>query len=245
MRDLGREREVGAGDGVGRHERDAAPLARESLGQSDPHEVAVAVVDEHRVAGRLPTLDHDLLRRQAVRRARVGPGDRLARPAVHAVGRPRRARRDDDDVGTVLGDGARVERRPRDEVDVSQLSIWTRRQLTTRAHSPRPGSAGIQRIAPPISSVGVDEMDPPHARFASTIAHSIPAGPAPTTSTSLSAFAAAAKRSGCQPRRYSSPAVAFCVHTSRPPPCLKRDRQMLQPMHSRISSEAALLDLLR
>jgi hypothetical protein len=39
----------------------------------------------------------------------------------------------------------------------------------------------------------------------------MPAGPAPTTRTSLSRFLATLKRSGCQPRRYSSPMVAFCV----------------------------------
>ena len=49
-------------------------------------------------------------------------------------------------------------------------------------------------------------------RLPSTTAHSIPAGPAPTTSTSLPALAAGENLSGCQPRRYSSPAVAFWVH---------------------------------
>ena len=49
-------------------------------------------------------------------------------------------------------------------------------------------------------------------RLPSTIAHSIPAGPAPTTSTSRSGVARPARScSGCQPRRYSSPRVAFWV----------------------------------
>ena len=73
-------------------------------------------------------------------------------------------------------------------------------------------------------------------RLPSTIAHSIPAGPAPTTSTSLSAFLASSNFSGCQPRRYSSPAVAFCVQMSGGPPISQREMQMLQPMHSRMSS---------
>ena len=72
-------------------------------------------------------------------------------------------------------------------------------------------------------------------RFASTTAHSIPAGPAPTTSTSLSAFVARVKRSGCHPRRNSSPEVAFCVQTIGRERS-QREMQMLQPMHSRISS---------
>jgi len=42
-------------------------------------------------------------------------------------------------------------------------------------------------------------------------------GPAPITSTSFSAFAAGSKRSGCQPRRYSSPAVAFLRADQRRP----------------------------
>ena len=69
-----------------------------------------------------------------------------------------------------------------------------------------------------------------------TRAHSIPAGPAPTTRTSLSAFAACSNFSGCQPRRYSSPAVAFCVQMTGGPPISQREMQMLQPMHSRMSS---------
>ena len=64
----------------------------------------------------------------------------------------------------------------------------------------------------------------------------MPAGPAPITSTSLSAFAAFVNFSGCQPRRNSSPEVAFCVQTSGGPPISQREMQTLQPMHSRMSS---------
>ena len=85
------------------------------------------------------------------------------------------------------------------------------RQLRKRAHSPSPGRRGTQRMTPPISGVASTRCTRRNPRLPRTIAHSIPAGPAPTTSTSLSAFAAGSKRSGCQPRRYSSPAVAFCV----------------------------------
>ncbi len=62
----------------------------------------------------------------------------------------------------------------------------------------------------------------------------MPAGPAPTTSTSESAFAAGSNRSGCQPRRCSSPAVAFWVQAMwrRLSPF---EMHMLQPMHSRMS----------
>ena len=109
-----------------------------------------------------------------------------------------------------------------------------RRQFTTRAHSPSPGSRGIQRIAPPSSSSASTRCTRRRPRFASTIAHSSPAGPAPTTSASSSGLATGAKRSGCQPRRYSSPAVAFCVHPMWLPDS-DFEMQTLQPMHSRIS----------
>src|SRR5579859_2220185 len=48
-------------------------------------------------------------------------------------------------------------------------------------------------------------------RLPSTTAHSMPAGPAPTMSTGRPGSAGAGKDSGCHPRRYSSPAVAFCT----------------------------------
>ncbi len=74
-------------------------------------------------------------------------------------------------------------------------------------------------------------------------AHSRPAGPAPTTSTDA-AVAAGAMRSGCQPRRHSSPMVGFCVQRTGTPSC-QLEMQMLQPMHSRISLLAARVDLVR
>ncbi len=42
--------------------------------------------------------------------------------------------------------------------------------------------------------------------------------------------------SGCQPRRYSSPAVGFCVQIIGGPPISQREMHTLQPMHTRISS---------
>jgi hypothetical protein len=52
----------------------------------------------------------------------------------------------------------------------------------------------------------------------------------------LSAFSAVSNCSGCQPRRYSSPAVAFCVQITGGPPISHLEMQMLHPMHSRMSS---------
>ena len=89
-------------------------------------------------------------------------------------------------------------------------------------------------MMPPTSEAASTSRTRRTPRRPSTSAHSIPAGPAPTTSTSESALAARSKRSGCQPRRCSSPAVAFCVQ-----PMWRRlspfEMHMLQPMHSRMS----------
>ena len=90
-------------------------------------------------------------------------------------------------------------------------------------------------MIPPMSSPASTRWTRRKPRLPSTIAHSIPDGPAPTTSTSRSAFSAGSKRSGCQPRRNSSPAVAFWVQPMLPPGS-DFGMQMLQPMHSRISS---------
>ena len=91
-------------------------------------------------------------------------------------------------------------------------------------------------MIPPMSLSASTRWTRRMPRLPSTIAHSIPAGPAPTTSTSLSAFSASSNFSGCQPRRYSSPAVAFCVQIRGGPPISQREMQTLQPMHSRMSS---------
>src|SRR5437763_1819724 len=91
-------------------------------------------------------------------------------------------------------------------------------------------------MMPPMSSCASTRWTRRMPRLPRTIAHSMPAGPALTTSTSLSAFLARVKRSGCQPRRYSSPAVAFWVQMTGGPPISQREMQMLQPMHSRMSS---------
>ena len=69
----------------------------------------------------------------------------------------------------------------------------------------------IQLMQPPMSSAPSTRCTSSMPRLPSTVAHSMPAGPAPTTSTARSAFAARSNRSGCHPRRYSSPAVAFWV----------------------------------
>ena len=69
----------------------------------------------------------------------------------------------------------------------------------------------------------------------STRAASEPEGPAPTTSTESLDFVLG-NFSGCQPRRYSSPAVAFCVQIIGGPPISQREIHTLQPIQTRISS---------
>ena len=61
-----------------------------------------------------------------------------------------------------------------------------------------------------------------------------PAGPAPTTSTLVS-DASAGMRSGCQPLRHSSMKEEFCVQRLSDM-VMSPVTQMLQPMHSRMSS---------
>ena len=96
-------------------------------------------------------------------------------------------------------------------VTPGSLSSWIARQSTIRPQSPSVGSRRVQRSRPPISASASTRWTAVKPRLPSTIAHSRPAGPAPTTSTGSPALAAGAKTSGCQPRRYSSPAVAFCT----------------------------------
>ncbi len=71
---------------------------------------------------------------------------------------------------------------------------------------------------------------PPRARVS---AASSPAGPPPMTSALSSRSRVTI--SGCQPRRHSSPAVGFWVQRTQTPSC-QLEMQMLQPMHSRMSS---------
>ena len=55
-------------------------------------------------------------------------------------------------------------------------------------------------MIPPMSFSASTRWTRRRPRLPSTIAHSIPAGPAPTTRTSRSRFSAGSNRSGCQPR---------------------------------------------
>src|SRR5207253_3538114 len=85
------------------------------------HEVTVVVDDDDVAAWHFLAVAHDLLGSRAPRLRRVGPGDRVVCTAVEPVAYPVRARGDHDDLGPVLLDAVRVERRPGDELDVAQL----------------------------------------------------------------------------------------------------------------------------
>ena len=106
-----------------------------------------------------------------------------------------------------------------------------------------PGREAVQflRATLPPSSRPASIRVTSHPRLAAETVASRLAGPAPTTSTRAGA-AIGRKRSGCQPRRHSSPIEGFWVQrmgavVSSP------DTHMLQPMHSRILVGAALGDL--
>ena len=152
-----------------------------------------------------------------------------------AVGAPVRAGREDDDPRVARGDRRRVDRGRGRDLDAETASA-ARRQSTSRRHSRARAAGGERRVAADLLG-GVDEMARRRApRRASTIAHSMPAD-AGADDQHAALRVAQRRRSapGCQPRRYSSPVVAFCVHAMWSA-TRARMMQTLQPMHSRMSS---------
>ena len=117
-------------------------------------------------------------------------------------------------------------------VTLGSLASIVRRQSRTRLQVASPGKVLSRLIRPPAcrSAKATETSSPRRPKLS---AASSPAGPAPTTSTFSGAWGAI--RSGCQPLRHSSPIVGFCVQR-RLTPSLLAARQMLQPIHSRISS---------
>ena len=75
----------------------------------------------------------------------------------------------------------------------------TLRWSTIRPQSPSVGSRRTHRIRPPMSDSDSTRCTASNPRRPSATAHSMPAGPAPTTRTAFSALDARSKRSGCQP----------------------------------------------
>ena len=217
------------------HEPDPVAVACQLLGQADAREVPVAVEDEYALTGRPLALDHHLFRRQNMGNRRVSARNDVMRGAVQTVTRPARPGRDGPR-------SARPNRAPLPRPDPSRprtrpfgcFSSWPVRWVTMWAHSARPGSWEIHRSAPPGSSFASTSETRCIPRLARTSAHSRPAGPAPTTSTSLAAFPAGSNCSGCQPRTNSSPAVAFCVQI-RNVPWIVRAAQTLLPTQRRTS----------
>ncbi len=125
---------------------------------------------------------------------------------------------------------------------VPSPAISPRRQSTTRRHAASPGRRASRATRPPTSGRASSSWTwcPrwPRARAASN-----PAGPAPITMTGAG-LRRTGMRSGCQPRRHSSPMVGFWVHRIGSP-LGSVDTQMLQPMHSRIDAGPAVADLRR
>ena len=115
----------------------------------------------------------------------------------------------------------------------SDVSSWPSRQSSTRPQAASPGKRVSKRSRPPkvVCGFGQRHRD---SRAVPRLAHTRgPPGrrrrPAPPL-----AAATRSKRSGCQPRRHSSPTVGFCVQRTGTLSC-QLEMQMLQPMHSRIS----------
>ena len=116
----------------------------------------------------------------------------------------------------------------------------------SRARGPRLASPGSARLEAQAAADVVGGLGERHlvaaARRGSARIRDRP-GPPPTMSTEA-ALPARAKRSGCQPRRHSSPMVGFCVQRTGTLSC-QLEMQMLQPMHSRMSCSRPSSILLR
>ena len=105
----------------------------------------------------------------------------------------------------------------------------------------RPGRAVSKLSLPPMFLDWSDKVTWKPC-LAAIRAASRPAGPAPIIS-SRSSLDVLLNFSGCQFLRHSSPAVAFWVQRTGTPSC-QLDMQMLQPMHSLISSSRPAFILL-
>ena len=101
-----------------RHVADGSPGRGEQLRHPHPHEVALAVVHEHRLPGRLLAGEH-ALRRQHVGAVRAW--DRSVRQVVQPVGGPVGPGREDNDLRALLADRVCVEGDARGQLDVLEL----------------------------------------------------------------------------------------------------------------------------
>ena len=166
----------------------AKPVDRELLGQVGPHEVAVASRRRPRArpGGVLPsTMICSGVRTCGSEASAPGIGSCVSRLS------PSGAQSAPVATTTISAPYSRTpsasSRRPVSTSTFRSLSSWIAPPVERRgAHSPRPGSCGIQRMIPPMSSPASTRWTRRKPRLPSTIAHSIPAGPAPTTSTSRS-----------------------------------------------------------
>ena len=217
---------------LGRHERDLEALAGEQLGQHAAH-VVVVVVEQHDALAARPRAGHQVVGCQHLHaRRRSGSGGRASGPTPSA--RQRGAGRDGDVVEAVLEHLVGGQLAPEGELDVRELlelplAVVDAPGSTPRARAaaPRaaPGRRARRRPRPaPRRSRACRAPAPPPARPGRR------RRPAPSLSVVFGRI-----RSGCQPRRHSSPMVGFWVQ--RIGVMVKSpETQMLQPMHSRMSS---------
>ena len=182
------------------------PAFEQHLGDADGGEVAVGVVDQDVLAVDRALRGGDLLGRETEQPSSA-PGIVCWVVPLRPSAAPARAGRDDDDLGAVLEHSPR--RRGASPGSTSTFAQLVELDLAVVDH-PRPLAevgvgADLSACCRRSRSCASTRWTALMPRLPSTIAHSIPAGPAPTHEHVFSAFAARVNCSGCQPRRYSSP----------------------------------------
>ena len=177
--------------------------------------------------------------------APAGQADGRSRPGWLPSPRPAAAGGDDDDVGAVVEDVRRGQASSGDHLDVGQLvelgapPVGDAAPVAERRKPPRPADAPADLV------LGVDEVDRRRSRACRARSRT-PCRPARRRRRARRGpgRASGSNRSGCQPRRNSSPAVAFWMQ----PTCPKASSLMMQTFAPGALAdvvEAALGDLAR
>ena len=222
------------------------PVRGEQLGDRRGHVVAVRVVDDDARARRSRAPGDHLLGRQHVRKVSTCAGYRCLRHAVEAV-RAQSAPvatttisapyEDSSAVRRVLGMSSTFRRRA-----ICPVPVGDHAAPLAQPGQRRQPSSGARRARVPASTRWTRV-----ACRACRAPSRTPCRPARRrrSRTSLPALAAGGTAPGCQPRRYSSPAVGFCVHQIGAAADLPtRDADVAADALADVV-ESALLDLLR
>ncbi len=214
-----------------RHERHVLPLGREQLREHASEVVVVVVEEEDPLAGG-PAAGHEVVGRQRLDGGVEGGRSRV--PAPDAVGAPAGAGRDRDVVEAVAAHLVGVDLALQRDLDVRELRELGAAVVDDADPGGEPGQPRLAQHASAELAARLGEHDlvaalarapsPPRARPGRRRRRA-PSRPTPP----------GRKRSGCQPRRHSSPIDGFCVQRIGVD-VQSPVTQTLQPMHSRMSS---------